>query len=65
MGIALIIIHLSGLTSLKASYMIPLAPMKPSDWKDVFIRAPFSMLIKRPTQVKTPNSTRQTDNEQE
>ncbi|GGF59692.1 hypothetical protein GCM10010912_01130 [Paenibacillus albidus] len=65
MGIALIIIHLSGLTSLKASYMIPLAPMKPSDWKDVFIRAPFSMLTKRPTQVKTPNSTRQTDKKQE
>ncbi|WP_379130658.1 spore germination protein [Paenibacillus sp. sgz500958] len=59
MGMSLIVIHLSGLTSLGTSYVIPVAPMKPGDWKDVFIRAPFRMLTKRPSQVKTPNPIRQ------
>lgn len=59
MGIALIIIHLSGLTSLGTSYITPVAPMKLSDWKDVFIRAPFSMLNTRPSQTKTSNRVRQ------
>ncbi|WP_410514194.1 spore germination protein [Paenibacillus sp. BR2-3] len=58
MGIALVIIHLSGLTSLGSSYVTPLAPMKGRDWKDVFIRAPFSLLKTRPSQTKTPNVVR-------
>lgn len=61
MGIALIVIHLSSLTSLGTSYIIPIAPMKSGDWKDVFIRAPFSMLRNRPTQVATSNKVRQTN----
>lgn len=59
MGIALIVIHLSSLTSLGSSYMIPIAPMKSGDWKDVFIRAPFSMLRTRPSQAQTSNPVRQ------
>lgn len=59
MGIALIVIHLSNLTSLGSSYMIPVAPMKSADWKDVFIRAPFSMLRTRPSQAQTSNTIRQ------
>ncbi|AIQ49082.1 spore gernimation protein GerA [Paenibacillus sp. FSL R7-0273] len=59
MGLALIIIHLSGLTSLGTSYITPVAPMKPRDWKDVFIRAPFSMLRTRPSQTKSSNLVRQ------
>lgn len=59
MGISLMVIHLAGLTSLGASYMIPLAPVRAKDWKDVFIRAPFSMLTKRPAEVKTANPKRQ------
>lgn len=55
MGIGIIVIHLSGLTSLGAPYVIPVAPMKLSDWSDIFIRAPFSMMKKRPMQTKTPN----------
>lgn len=59
MGVALIVIHLSSLTSLGSSYVSPVAPMKAVDWKDVFIRAPFSMLNRRPSQVKSPNPIRQ------
>lgn len=59
MGIALIVIHLSSLTSLGSSYLTPVAPMKTGDWKDVFFRAPFSKLTSRPSQVKTANSVRQ------
>jgi spore germination protein len=55
-GIGYIVIHLCGLTSLGTSYLSPIAPTKWSDWKDVFIRGPFSMLSVRPSQVKTTNS---------
>lgn len=56
-GIAFIIIHMSKLTSLGAPYTIPAAPIKPSDWKDMYIRGPFWMFRKRPSQSKTPNPT--------
>jgi spore germination protein len=55
-GIGYIVIHLCGLTSLGTSYLSPFAPTKWADWKDVFIRGPFSMLTARPSQVKTSNS---------
>ncbi|MNI85060.1 Spore germination protein B1 [compost metagenome] len=55
LGVAYIVIHLSGLTSLNTSYMTPIAPNNFSDWRDVFIRAPFWALHKRPSQSKTPN----------
>lgn len=61
MGIAVVVIHLSGLTSLGTSYVIPVAPMKTGDWKDVFIRAPFSMLRTRPSQSATTNRVKQTN----
>ncbi|WP_235941337.1 spore germination protein [Paenibacillus puerhi] len=57
-GLAAIVIHLSGLTSLGSSYLTPVAPFKPKDWKDVFIVAPFSFLTERPTQSKSPNKVR-------
>ncbi|MCM3700076.1 spore germination protein [Paenibacillus macerans] len=55
-GIALMIIHTSKLTSLGAPYTIPAAPIKFVDWKDIFIRGPFWLLSKRPTQSRTPNA---------
>ncbi|MFC4810704.1 spore germination protein [Paenibacillus sp. GCM10023250] len=54
-GIAYLIIHLSYLTSLNTSYMTPIAPHKPTDWLDVFVRAPFKLLKKRPSQAKPAN----------
>ncbi len=57
-GFALIVTHLAGLTSLGASYLVPVAPMKFKDWLDVFIRAPFKMLKDRPSVTQTPNPSR-------
>lgn len=54
-GLSATIIHLSGLTSLGTSYLTPIAPLKPRDWLDVFIRAPFSALKYRPSQSASPN----------
>jgi Ribose/xylose/arabinose/galactoside ABC-type transport systems, permease components len=59
MGIALIVIHISGLTSLGASYMTPVAPLVVRDWKDSFIRAPFRWLSHRPSESKSPNKVKQ------
>jgi spore germination protein len=59
MAVALVIIHMSGLTSLGSSYVAPLAPMRFRDWKDIFIRAPFAMMRTRSFQTKTPNPVRQ------
>lgn len=58
LGLAYIVIHLSGLTSVGASYLSPIAPFEPYDWKDVFMRLPFSALAKRPTQVKARNKVK-------
>lgn len=57
-GIAAIVIHLSGLTSMGTSYLNPVAPFEPKDWKDMFIRAPFQFLRERPTQSSSPNKVR-------
>ncbi|WP_410771697.1 spore germination protein [Fontibacillus sp. BL9] len=54
-GVALMIIHLSKLTSLGTPYTIPAAPIKPVDWKDIFIRGPFWSFHQRPTQSASPN----------
>ncbi len=59
MGIVLIVTHVSSLTSLGSSYISPVAPMALEDWKDVFIRAPFSFLTRRPSQSQSPNPIRQ------
>ncbi|PAD76841.1 spore germination protein [Paenibacillus campinasensis] len=58
-GIAYMVIHLSGLTSLGSSYLTPVAPFQPYDWRDVFFRFPFRLLNRRPTQNRAQNKTRQ------
>ncbi|CAM4313603.1 hypothetical protein FHS16_000739 [Paenibacillus endophyticus] len=58
LGLALMVIHLSGLTSLKSSYLTPIAPIHLKDWRDTFIRAPFWMLKERPSQSKTSNKVK-------
>lgn len=58
LGFAYLIIHLSGLTSLKSSYLTPISPFNLGDWRDVFIRAPFWALKRRPSQSKTTNKVR-------
>lgn len=57
-GIMLIVIHLCGITNLRTSYLIPLTPMFIKDWKDIWIRASYPMLNKRPVQSKSPHPVR-------
>lgn len=57
-GFAAILIHMSSLTSLGSSYLTPVAPFEPKDWKDTFILTPYKFLIERPTQTKSPNKIR-------
>lgn len=57
-GISLIVIHLTKLTSLGSSYIIPIAPLEVNDWRDIFIRGPFWMLKDRPSQSRTRNKVR-------
>jgi spore germination protein len=58
-GLALFIIHVSSLTSLKTPYLIPVSPFYLQDWKDIFIRGPFWGLKSRPVQTKTKNPIHQ------
>lgn len=58
-GVTIMVIHLSGLTSLGSSYLTPVAPFKFSDWVDSFIRGPFRTINRRPTQTQSPNPVKQ------
>ncbi|MBB6635884.1 spore germination protein [Cohnella thailandensis] len=58
LGITLMIIHLSGITNLGASYLTPVAPVNFRDMLDTFVRGPFWALTRRPTISRTPNSVR-------
>lgn len=57
-GVALMVIHISGLTNLGTSYLSPLAPMNIADWWDSFIRGPFYKLKTRTLQAKVKNQER-------
>ncbi|WP_238933639.1 spore germination protein [Brevibacillus choshinensis] len=58
LSLGLVIVHMCAITNLGASYLSPIAPMNAGDWRDVFIRAPFWAIRKRPSQTKTPNETK-------
>ncbi|WNR45008.1 spore germination protein [Paenibacillus roseipurpureus] len=52
-GSMVIIAHLISLKSLGEAYSSPIAPMRITDWKDVFIRLPLAKMVKRPKSVRT------------
>ncbi|WP_025684333.1 spore germination protein [Paenibacillus maysiensis] len=54
----LICIHLTKLKSFGVPYVTPFSPMRLSDWKDVYIRAPISMMKRRPVMMKTQQKKR-------
>ncbi|WP_240547750.1 spore germination protein [Paenibacillus lignilyticus] len=58
LGLAAVMIHLSGMTSFGSSYLTPIAPSQPSEWRDVLFRAPFNKLYYRPSQTRTKNKIR-------
>jgi len=46
-----LLIHLSSLKSFGSPYLSPIAPIRPKEMKDVFIRAPLWAMLKRPFDI--------------
>lgn len=59
----MISVHLSRLQSFGIPYISPIAPFNKADWKDLFIRAPYLMMTKRPTYLN-PRDTKRIRNEE-
>lgn len=58
-GILIMVIHVLRLSSLGSPYFTPFSPLRLSDWKDTFMRAPFSWMVYRPTTAQPLDSQRQ------
>ncbi|MDU4696048.1 MAG: spore germination protein [Paenibacillus sp.] len=54
----MICIHLSRLQSFGVPYLTPLSPGFSRDWRDMVIRAPYTMLTKRPQFMQTKDDSR-------
>nr|WP_306301406.1 spore germination protein [Thalassobacillus sp. C254] len=52
LGMAFLLVHLLGLTSLGRPYLAPIYPLRLPDLKDSFIRLPFTKQSRRPKQVR-------------
>ncbi|MGZ4032191.1 MAG: spore germination protein, partial [Tumebacillaceae bacterium] len=58
-GLLLMVIHFLRLSSLGTPYLTPFAPIRLSDLKDTFIRAPLPFMTYRPTQNRPRETQRQ------
>lgn len=56
--ILLIFIHLTKLKSFGVPYVTPFSPIRLRDWKDLYIRAPLSLMKQRPDMLKTKKRSR-------
>lgn len=50
--------HLTKLKSFGVPYLTPASPFRATDWKDLFFRAPLSLMKWRPAMMKTKDSKR-------
>jgi len=50
-GLILITVHLNGLRSFGVPYMSPIVPFQKKDWADLFVRAPWWAMRRRPQEV--------------
>lgn len=50
--------HLTKLESFGVPYVTPFSPFRISDWKDLYLRAPLSLMNLRPDLMKTKNNKR-------
>lgn len=50
--------HLTKLKSFGVPYLTPVTPYRLSDWKDLFLRSPLSIMKRRPIMMKTQNNRR-------
>lgn len=62
-GISMIVIHLLSLESLGQPYLMPIFPLKFSDFKDSILRLPVQFMKKRPHIAKPVNAERGRKNE--
>ncbi|UVI33098.1 spore germination protein [Paenibacillus spongiae] len=58
-GIMAIIGHMAKLRSFGVPYLAPVAPVSFSDWKDIFIRAPWHKMNRRPAYMNALDQQRQ------
>ncbi|MFB4163467.1 spore germination protein [Alteribacillus sp. JSM 102045] len=56
--LAFVIAHLIRLESLGRPYLAPFYPLRLTDWKDTFVRLPYSALQKRPQQMRPQSKKR-------
>jgi len=61
-GIIVLTLHLCHLTSFGIPYMSSLAPFRRNDQKDILIRLPRWMMIRRPAELSNWNKTRSKNN---
>lgn len=54
----LICSHLTKLKSFGVPYLTPVSPFRARDWKDLFFRAPLTLMKRRPSMMKTQDSKR-------
>ncbi|PDO11649.1 MAG: hypothetical protein BLM47_00555 [Candidatus Reconcilbacillus cellulovorans] len=59
-GIALVAVHLHGLTSLGIPYLSPLVPFHKQDWKDTVLRLPLRWMTRRPAYLHPLDRRRNT-----
>ncbi|MCM3698733.1 spore germination protein [Paenibacillus macerans] len=50
--------HLTKLESFGVPYVTPVSPLRLRDWKDLFIRAPLTLMKRRPAMLKTTRKQR-------
>lgn len=63
-GVILLILHLSSLTTLDQPYLAPMAPLNLHDQEDQFLRLPLSWMKYRPKIYKTTNRVRHNLNQE-
>jgi len=62
-GFAALLCHLFKLKSFDTPYMVPLYPFRRNNFKDSFIRSPFSQINKRPDFLKAKDTIKYTQKE--
>lgn len=58
-GLMMLLLHMASLRSFGVPYLYPITPAVPAEWKDVFYRAPWWKMDKRPLLLRSPNRRRQ------
>ena len=58
-GVVMLLFHMASLSSFGVPYLTPIAPLKWSNMKDVFVRTPWPKMDRRPVHLSQRNPVRQ------